>query len=68
MRVVNLNFAKSLGCMALVVGLSGCALASCGDSLSAMAAQAASVRSQSHPMQLDSAPSEDNDESSIVGL
>ena len=68
MRVVNLNFAKSLGCMALVVGLGGCALASCGDSLSAMAAQAASVRSQSHPMQLDSAPSEDNDESSIVGL
>lgn len=68
MRVANLNFAKFVGCMVLVVGLSGSALASCGDSLSAMAAQAASVRSQSHPMQFDSESSGDNDGSSIVGL
>ena len=65
MKAMNLNFAA---CIVLVAGLSASALASCGDSLSAMAAQAASIRSQSHPMQLDSAPSEDNDDSSIVGL
>ena len=65
MKAMNLNF---VACIVLVAGLSASALASCGDSLSAMAAQAASIRSQSHPMQLDSAPSEDNDDSSMVGL
>jgi hypothetical protein len=41
MRVENLNFAKFATYMVLVVGLSASALASCGDSLSAMAAGAA---------------------------
>ena len=68
MKAMNLNFGKCVACIVLVAGLSASALASCGDSLSAMAAQAASIRSQSHPMQLDSAPSEDNDDSSMVGL
>ena len=68
MKATNLYFAKCVACIVLVAGLSASALASCGDSLSAMAAQAASVASQSHPMQLDSATSEDNDDPSIVGL
>jgi hypothetical protein len=68
MKALNLNFAKCVACIVLVAGLSASALGSCGDSLSAMATQAASIRSQSHPTQLDSAPSGDNDDSSIVGL
>jgi hypothetical protein len=36
--------------------------------LSAMAGEAASVPSQSHPIQLDSESSRDNDDSSIIGL
>ena len=68
MKTMNLNFAKGVACIVLVAGLSASALGSCGDSLSAMAAAAASIPSQSHPMQLDSATSGDNDDSSIVGL
>jgi hypothetical protein len=63
-----LNFAKFVACMALVVGLSATALASCGDSLSAMAANAATIPNQSHPAQHDSASSGDSDDASIVGL
>jgi hypothetical protein len=70
MKVMHLNFVKFPACIVvLVVGLSASALASCGDSLSAMAAGAASVHSQSRPMQQDSGSSGDNAvDSSIVGL
>src|ERR1700730_8254450 len=68
MRVMNLSFAKFAACIVLVARLGGPAFRSGGHSLSAMAAQAASVRSQSHPVQLDSESSGDNDGSSIVGL
>src|SRR5258708_20583691 len=51
MKVMILNFVKFAACMVLVVGLSVSASASCGDSLSAMAALPASVHTQSRPMQ-----------------
>jgi hypothetical protein len=63
-----LNFVKFAACMVLVVGLSASASASCGDSLSAMAAQAASVQSQSHPMQRNSVAAGDSSGRSMVGL
>src|SRR5437764_2673133 len=63
-----LNFVKFAACMVLVVGLSASALASCGDSLSAMAAGAASVHSQSRPMQQNSQSAGDNSGKSMVGL
>ena len=65
-----LNFVKFAACMVLAVGLSVSALASCEDSLSAMAAGAsASIQSQSRLMQQDSESSKDNAEhASIVGL
>jgi len=56
------------GCMVLAIGLSASALASCGDSLSAMAAAAASVRSQARPIQPNSASAGDNVGKSMVGL
>jgi len=69
MRVMNLNFAKFSACMILVVGFSATALASCGDSMSAMAAGAASIHSQPRPMQQGSESSRDNaGNASIVGL
>jgi len=49
MKAMNLNFAKCVACIVLVAGLSASALASCGDSLSAMAAQAASRRESIPP-------------------
>ena len=58
--IQTLNFVKLAACMALVVGLSASGLASCGDSLSAMAAEAAAVRSQTRPVQADSASSTDS--------
>jgi hypothetical protein len=65
----NLNFVKFAACMVLVVGLSASALASCGDSLSAMAAGAASVQSQFRPIQPNSKSGEDNHgKSAIVGF
>jgi hypothetical protein len=55
--------------MVLVIGFSASALASCGDSVSAMAAQAASIHSQSSLTQRGSESSRDNAvNSSIVGL
>ena len=64
-----LNFVKFAACMVLAVGLSASALASCGDSLSAMAAQAASVQSQSRPIQQNSQSAGDEArKSTIVGL
>lgn len=58
---------KSAACMFLAVGLSASALASCGDSLSAMAAGAASVHSQSRPIQ-PSSEAATGVNSRIVGL
>ena len=55
-------------CMVVASGLSASALASCGDSLSAMAAAAASVHSQSRPIQPNSASAGDNVGKSMVGL
>ena len=64
-----LNFVKFSVCLVLLVGLSVSASASCGDSLSAMVAGAASVQSQSSLRQQESESSKDNDEhASIVGL
>ncbi len=65
----TLNFAKFAACTVLVVGLSASALASCGDSLTAMAAGAAAVVGQSGPMQQEVPSSGDRAvKSSIVGL
>jgi len=65
----TLNFAMLAACMILVFGLSNSALASCGDSLSAMAAAAAAVTSQPNSMQSDSQSSGNTDvKASIVGL
>jgi len=50
----TLNLVKFAACMVLAVGLSASALASCGDSLSAMAAGAASAQSQSRVIQPNS--------------
>jgi len=55
-------------CMVLAAGLSASALASCGDSLSGMAAAAASVHSQSRPIQPNSASAGDKVGKSMVGL
>jgi hypothetical protein len=73
MKFLILNFVKVAACMAMAVGLSASALASCGDSLSAMAAGAAAVHSQSRPIQPNSGSAsrstEDNGANSrIVGL
>src|SRR6267154_4664417 len=62
------NFVKFATYMALTLGLSASALASCGDSLSAMAAGAASIHSQSNPIQSNSTSSGDNSGKSMVGL
>jgi len=65
----TLNFVKFAACIVLVVGLSASALASCGDTLSAMAAAAASAQSQFRPIQPNSKSGEDNDgKSTMVGL
>jgi len=68
----TLNFGKFAACMVLVVGLSASALASCGDSLSAMAAAAALhglSSSQSSLTQPATASSSDGAVNpSIVGL
>jgi hypothetical protein len=65
----TLNFVKFAAFMVLAVGLSASALASCGDSLSAMAAGAAAVHSQSRPIQPNTGATEGNGNNSrIVGL
>jgi hypothetical protein len=68
MKVMILNFVKFAACMVLVVGLSVSASASCGDSLSAMAAGAATVQSQFRPIQPDSTSATDHARKSMVGL
>jgi hypothetical protein len=65
----TLNFVKFAACILMVAGLSASALASCGDSLSAMAAGAALVHSQSRTIQPHSESAEGNGGNSrIVGL
>ena len=68
----TLNFVKFTACMVLVIALSGSAIASCGDSLAAMAAAAAlhgQSSSQSSPMQPGTASSSVSAVNpSIVGL
>jgi len=51
MRVINLKLTKFASCIVLVAGLSGGAYASCGDSLTALAAAAAAIHSQTRPAQ-----------------
>ena len=69
MKEMHLNFVKLAACMILIGGLSASAFASCGDSMSALAAGAASARSQFRTAQQDSKSSgDDEDNSSIVGL
>jgi hypothetical protein len=68
MKVDNLNFAKFATYMVLVVGLSASAFASCGDSLTAMAASAAAIVGQSGPMQQEVLSGDRAVKSSIVGL
>ena len=64
-----INFVKIAGCIVLVVGLGVSAFASCGDSLSAMAAGAAAGVSLSRPMQQHSQSSSTGAVNpSIVGL
>jgi hypothetical protein len=63
----TLNLVKFAVCMILVIGLSASALASCGDSLSALAAGAASVQSQSRPVQQNSKSAGGN-AGTMVGL
>jgi hypothetical protein len=65
----TLNLVKLTLCLVLVVGLGASAYASCGDSLNAMAAMAASIRNQSHGMQANAAPARPSGaKTSIVGL
>ena len=65
----TLNFVKFAACIWMVAGLSASALASCGDSLSAMAVGAALVHSQSRTIQANSGPADGNGANSrIVGL
>ena len=69
MRFAISNFVKLAACLVLVVGMSAIASASCGDSMSAMAAGAALVSSQSRVLQQNSpsaAASAGNP--SIIGL
>ncbi|PYX46275.1 MAG: hypothetical protein DMG79_16880 [Acidobacteria bacterium] len=64
-----LNFVKIAACIVVVVGMGATAFASCGDSLSALAAGAAAVVNHSHPMQQHSRSSSTSSvNSSIVGL
>lgn len=70
-----MKFARTLNCIkfaafvVLVAGVSASALASCGDSLAAIAAGTAAIASQSVDAQLDSQPSGGHSsKSSIVGL
>jgi len=66
--ILTLKFVNFAACIVLVAGLSASALASCGDSLSAMAAGTAAIVSQSHPMEQDSQSPAHNALNSIVGL
>jgi hypothetical protein len=64
----TMNFVKFAACVVLVAGLSASALASCGDSLTAMAASAASLHTQSRSQQGAQTHGDQSAPSSIVGL
>jgi hypothetical protein len=67
--IPTLNFVKFAACIVVVVGLSASALASCGDSLSAMAAAAAATGSQTRTVQQEAQTSGNNASGvSMVGL
>ncbi len=67
--IPTLNFVKLAACITLVAGLSASALASCGDSLSAMAAAATALGSQARTSQPTPQLSEGNTSNvSIVGF
>jgi len=69
MRVMNLKFRKLATYIVLTAGLSAGAFASCGDSLTALAAAAASIHSQSRsPQHGAQSRGEQNAPASIVGL
>lgn len=60
---------KIAGCVVLVLSLAGTALASCGDSMNAMAARAALIRNQSSPNQSSSSSASTSaNNPSIVGF
>jgi len=63
-----LTFVKLAACIVLVVGLSGSALASCGDTLQALAKGAAAVVGSSRPTQPSQIAAGNAGNSSIVGL
>ncbi len=63
-----LSLVKIVACIIVLVALGASASASCGDSLSAMAAGAASIHGQSNPIQSNSTSSGDNSGKSMVGL
>jgi hypothetical protein len=65
MKSKNLNFAKFTTFTVLVIGLSATAFASCGDSLSAMAA---AVPGQAHVMKQGPHASKPSGSTSVVGL
>jgi hypothetical protein len=65
----TLKFLKISACMVLAIGLTTSAFASCGDSLSALAAAATSPVGQSRPTQSEASPATAGTASpSIVGL
>lgn len=66
--IKTLNFVKFAALVVMVSGLSASALASCGDSLSAIAAGAASVQGQSRSIQQNSVAAGDSSGRSMVGL
>ncbi|PYX32024.1 MAG: hypothetical protein DMG80_08850 [Acidobacteria bacterium] len=69
MKVRISNFVKLAACMILLVGISAVASASCGDSLSAMAASAAASQIQTRPIQNKShSEAPGGARTSIIGL
>ena len=67
--ISTVNFPRIVAVAAMAIWLSATALASCGDSLSSMAAHAATLHGQSRPVQPGSSSSQDDDgKASIVGL
>ena len=68
MNLRSSNVFKVVACIIVLVGASSIATASCGDSLSAMAASAAAAQVQSRPIQNDSHSAPKGARTSIVGL
>ena len=69
MQTKHFKFTTFAACVVLVAGMSSSAFGSCGDTLSSMAAQAASIHSQGRPAQQKAQAGADQASySSIVGL